>query len=987
LAVTYLGDFFFLIGQKGQAHPTHFFVFNAFTGMPINKLDQIDPLLVKIPQVQGLQFASQGGGLNEKTKSLSDQSDFEIIAEVQSGEDWYDYKPAPAELFIGREALKSNIFNFFTKALKNESKNRVFYLNGNSGWGKSSLINAIKATSQNKYYRNRMYTVALDCRSASSENFVVKAFEKAINKSFADEFVSKDSLKSQNPSFTSNYSLLDSTFIIDYLAQLKASGKLLVLIFDQFEDVFRKAKIFKYFYKFLSDVGEVQANIIVGFSWKSEFLIQAESDTYSYFQQAKDQAVQFEVSEFGIKETNGIIKQLEGSLSLIEKKKVTLESALKNRLVEGSQGFPWLIKKLCIHVFNEIKSGSKTEDLIDDNLNIESLFKADLSKIVKREQQVLELVAQKAVSTELFDENDINEYNFSNEIKSLIDKRLIIRSGYYYNVYWDTFRDYLVTGKVPNIHQGYIFKQGPTPCLKVFLSFSKNRTQSFEDLLKNQEQKIGKGALYNILIELRKLELIRKKKGEDVFQVNEKTKITADYFKNEIRNKVKGYSTYHQLRELSSEHIEPDQITEVLKSAFKGLSHKDATWKTYTNYFSSWINYLELELSDKIKSLTKGKPLKDFDKENDSLLLRGNPNKAYSIFNQLVQAQFKDVPQSVDLIRDFRVLKILELDSDHLSLSEIGMDFLKCQSEKDFNRQLVNRAFLLSKIQTAYNEYSAYDFTSTYFAEHHPDFFGHDKTLNTKIQYASKIISWTKFIYSVKNNGEKKTPKKSVRNTTPLKKKKSVSIKRDNGQTARGNNYRSEWLRMYSILIDYKKLNGHCNVPARHKHNNDPLGTWVVRQRAIKNNLDIELVKRLDDIDFDWSPNETAWDNMYRLLKQVFEDIGHTNIPVQYPKNKTLGAWVFTQRTKRRNNKLSLQKIDLLDDLNFVWNARDVSWLENFELLKEFHTKHGHFIVPVNSRYQQLYNWFNLQKRRYRNGSLEADRISSLEEIGFSFQL
>jgi hypothetical protein len=77
----------------------------------------------------------------------------------------------------------------------------------------------------------------------------------------------------------------------------------------------------------------------------------------------------------------------------------------------------------------------------------------------------------------------------------------------------------------------------------------------------------------------------------------------------------------------------------------------------------------------------------------------------------------------------------------------------------------------------------------------------------------------------------------------------------------------------------------------------------------------------------------------------------------------------------------------LLDDLNFVWNARDVSWLENFELLKEFHTKHGHFIVPVNSRYQQLYNWFNLQKRRYRNGSLEADRISSLEEIGFSFQL
>ena len=69
-------------------------------------------------------------------------------------------------------------------------------------------------------------------------------------------------------SIISNYDILESDSIKAILRELKETDKYVILVFDQFEDVFRKAGIFKAFYKLMLDINNAKENIILGFSWK-----------------------------------------------------------------------------------------------------------------------------------------------------------------------------------------------------------------------------------------------------------------------------------------------------------------------------------------------------------------------------------------------------------------------------------------------------------------------------------------------------------------------------------------------------------------------------------------------------------------------------------------------------------------------------------------------------------------------------------------------
>jgi hypothetical protein len=745
----------------------------------------------------------------------------------------------------------------------------------------------------------------------------------------------------------------------------------------------------------LSDVGEVQSNIIVGFSWKSEFFIQAENESYSWFQQAKEQSCEFVVPEFGAKETNGIIKQLEESLKQINKKNKELNNELKNRLTESSQGFPWLIKKLCIHVYNQIKSGKNQDDLIDENLNIESLFKADLSDVIEKEQKALTMVANKAVIGNLFDENDISEYGLSKEIKSLIDKRLIIRSGFNYNVYWDIFRDYLVNGQVPQIRRGYLFKQSPASCLKVFLTFKNNYRMSFDDLQKAQTKRIGAGALGNILIELRNLELVKKTEGKDEYYIPDNIEVTEAFLKDEIGRKIKDFSTYQKLKEIDTKIIEINQITQVSRDIFKSVSHKDKTWKTYSNYFANWLKYSEIELSNRIQEPQRGKSLKDYEKEKDTLFLTSNPFQAYGLFHELLRNGLKISPQNKDFIRDCRILRIVELKKSKIILTPIGNEFKSILSENDFNSKLSILALNLSKIKECTEIFKLTPFTSTQFIRMYPSYFEKVKSNATKIVYATKLISWAKFLNWVNDGFPSREPilndsSNETKERKPVVKKekkspRNISIQGDKGHAARKFNYYTEWLRIYGLLVQYKIEKNHCDVPAREKYHDVALGTWVVRQRAVKNTLTDDQIKKLDELEFDWDPSDTIWFQSYKELKQYFEVNGNSNVPVDYRPNRPLGRWAFSQRQNKRKEILSPDKIKLLDDLKFIWSPQELNFDENLALLKAFNTKFNHFNVPSNREYQHLNNWLNSQKRKYKDKRLPIEKIDKLRGIGFEF--
>src|SRR5690606_6686867 len=151
-------------------------------------------------------------------------------------------------------------------------------------------------------------------------------------------------------------------------------------------------------------------------------------------------------------------------------------------------------------------------------LNIIDLFRKDEERLSSKELKAIKVIAKKAYDGSFFDETEVGDIIESETISSLLHKRLIIRSGANYNIYWDIYRDYLVTGNIPIIGESYLLRQGVNLCLEVFLLFESKKTETLDSLLQKHPKGIGAETLYNILIELRNLGLIQK--NEEYYCLN-----------------------------------------------------------------------------------------------------------------------------------------------------------------------------------------------------------------------------------------------------------------------------------------------------------------------------------------------------------------------------------------------------------------------------------------------------------------------------------
>jgi len=738
LVITYFGDYYiYIIKDSLGAIPSSFYLFDAKSGDSVIDEETISKLKNRLQEIKELEVRNHS---NTITKEIIDNStEIETISEVQESENWFDYLPASTNHIVGRDQIRSDIFSFFNKALNEETKRRVFYLTGKSGWGKSSLIADIRGRCRNKYYKNKYYTLAIDSRSALSSNFVALAFERLIKNAIKSSFIKK-TLFNHELVFTSTYDLLNSESIKEVLRYLKTHNKALILIFDQFEDIFRKEDLFKTFYKFLLDVTDLQENIIIGFSWKTEILIPSENEAYHLWQQAKEQAQPFSISAFGSKEINGVISQLEGSIGKID-------IDLKRRLVESSQNFPWLTKKLCIHVYDQIISGKEKNDLIDENLNIEQLFKTDLEKLEPQEIQGIKYIAQRASDGLFFEASEVNDKISENVINSLRDKRLIIRSGLNYNIYWDIFRDYLVTGQVPRIGESYIIRSSANSCLEIFMTFSDSIQQTSTDIQNKLEKSISKEAVENSLIDLRSIGLIRKiEKQEKYTLYNSEVIVTSDFFKKHITEKFKNYSIYYQLTELPAP-ITNEIIIGVFKSNFKGYNFKDSTWRMYSNYLLNWFTITDLPINTKIELPVKGRGRKtSFYKNielNNDATLRNTPKKLLESLSHIISNESID-ELNPGIIRDLAVLGFITFQNNSLTLTKVG-ESIKVENHEVL---LMRQAYRIPKIKktTDYLVSKNEKATSKNLAKDMTEIFDKKLKHSSVLIYASYLLNWARFI-------------------------------------------------------------------------------------------------------------------------------------------------------------------------------------------------------------------------------------------------
>ncbi len=193
-----------------------------------------------------------------------------------------------------------------------------------------------------------------------------------------------------------------------------------------------------------------------------------------------------------------------------------------------------------------------------------------------------------------------------------------------------------------------------------------------------------------------------------------------------------------------------------------------------------------------------------------------------------------------------------------------------------------------------------------------------------------------------------------------------------------------KWEASFKKLKAYKKEHGTCQVSLKI----DPvLQRWTCWQRKAfyEGKLPQDRLDKLNELRFPWSIQEGYWMKMYDALIKFKKEFGHTRVPFQWPRNHKLADWVY--RTKVNKSALSVQKVELLNEIGFDWTLTRrnvVPWKDMYSRLLAFHRKHGHTRVPVKwEEDPKLGKW--VSRMRSEREKLEPRRVALLEAIEFDW--
>lgn len=418
-------------------------LFNARTGARITSQVQLDRISntdcsLKLPWI-----SETNESQIVATKKL--RNDLESIVRVPMADHWADYRPARPEDFVGRESVQASVFGFFDAVRNATTNTRLIAIKGPSGWGKSSSVLKIASRAANKRNKGKYFVFTVDSRAATTSRFPELAVISAVKSAASTGFI--QSLP--NLEFGSGSSLLSSSGIAEITTELKTQEKVICVFFDQFEELLYKTDledVFTEMRRLCAAVEEAQTNIIIGFSWKTDGVVPSEHNAYHMWHSLSDRRFEIELSPFTEQEVATAINRFSKELGH------PIIPQLRRVLQDHCQGYPWLLKKLCIHILDLSTQGIEQLDILSRSINIQSLFKKDLENLSPPEIGCIKQIAQESPA-EFF---KITQ-NYGEEVLSrLVDKRLVIRSGTRLTIYWDIFRDYILTEKIPYIPVTYV---------------------------------------------------------------------------------------------------------------------------------------------------------------------------------------------------------------------------------------------------------------------------------------------------------------------------------------------------------------------------------------------------------------------------------------------------------------------------------------------------------------------------------------------------
>lgn len=169
----------------------------------------------------------------------------------------------------------------------------------------------------------------------------------------------------------------------------------------------------------------------------------------------------------------------------------------------------------------------------------------------------------------------------------------------------------------------------------------------------------------------------------------------------------------------------------------------------------------------------------------------------------------------------------------------------------------------------------------------------------------------------------------------------------------------------------------------------DSLYNWSKNQRRQFRNGSIPPTRKkmLDSIDFPWQTDNMSFTDRVDQLVKYQRKHGTLHVSqVAYAKNSPehrLSRWVNEMRRLYNENRLSIERIQKLNQIGFVWNMEDEQFSKNLGKLKRFYAKNQHFDVPQTGKTKRLGSWVAQIRSR---GLVKKHHIRALNDIGFIWE-
>jgi hypothetical protein len=196
----------------------------------------------------------------------------------------------------------------------------------------------------------------------------------------------------------------------------------------------------------------------------------------------------------------------------------------------------------------------------------------------------------------------------------------------------------------------------------------------------------------------------------------------------------------------------------------------------------------------------------------------------------------------------------------------------------------------------------------------------------------------------------------------------------------------------YRKLATYHEKHGH--LPPSNTRLNDKdlrilIGRMIkLRQSYRMGNLNDEQIRRLQDLNFPFAPDEERWQGRFREFERYVTEGGDSNnVPSSHP----LRSWVRGVRYSHKHGTLSNEKIEMLEKLGMTWEnpkikrekIKNNQWEANYRIVEKYFKKNASIccvpdgnILPTS---HPCYNWWKSQILYFY--ALPADRTAKIRSL------